>query len=65
MIDRKKIKLLMVEKDVKGVELAARLGLTRHGLQAFFTKKHFTQEDLQKVADALGVEYVSEFRSKD
>lgn len=64
MIDKKNIKLQMLLSDVKGVELAARLGMTKQGLQAFLNKKRYTQEDLQRLADALGVVYVSEFRPR-
>ena len=64
MIEKKDIKRQMFEADINGVELAARLGMSRQGLQAFLSKKHYTQEDLQRLADALGVVYVSEFRPR-
>ena len=64
MIDKKAIKMQMLALDIKGVDLAARLGLTKQGFQAFLNKKNYNQEDLARLADALGVEYVSEFRPK-
>ncbi len=64
MIDKNVIKKVMIDQGAKGVDIAARLGMTAQGFSNFLAKKHYTQQDLQRLADALGVVYVSEFRPK-
>lgn len=64
MIDKNVIKKTMIDQGVKGVELAERLGMTAANFSSFCNKQKFTQQDLQRLADALGVVYVSEFRPK-
>ena len=62
MIKREDIKKLLIDCGVTAAELAKRLKLTPQNLNTLLNKKEYRQGDLQKIADALGVEYISEFR---
>lgn len=62
MIKREDIKKLLIDCGVTAAELAKRLNLTPQNLNTLLNKKEYRQGDLQKIADALGVEYISEFQ---
>lgn len=51
-------------KKLKSYQVAERIGMAPGNYYSFLLKKDFSQNDLQRIADALGVEYVSEFRPK-
>ena len=45
-------------------QIAARLGMDPKNYARFIGKKNFSVNDLQKLADAIGVDLVVEFRPK-
>ena len=63
MIKHKEINIIRALKDIKSdAELARRLNLTPANFQSLLNKKTgLTQADLIRIADALGVRYVSAF----
>ena len=63
MIKHKEINIIRELKDIKSdAELARRLNLTPANFQSLLNKKTgLTQADLIRIADALGVRYVSAF----
>lgn len=60
MLTKKDIKKLIIDKDTTAAAIAEKFGLTRQNFNSFL-QKNFTQADLIKIADALGVYYVSAF----
>lgn len=67
MIKRKDINIIKAIQDIKSdAEIARRMGMTPANLQALLDKKTgLTQSDLIRLADALGVRYVSAFIDAD
>ena len=63
MIKQKDINIVKAIKDIKSdAELARRMNLTPANFQSLISKKTgLTQADLIRIADALGVQYVSAF----
>lgn len=61
----KAIKKIMVDDDVKAVDLAASLDLAPQGLQKVWNKKNFSFHDVKKILDALGYDLYFEIRKKD
>ena len=63
MIKHKEINIIRALKDIKSdAELARRLNLTPANFQSLLNKKTgLSQADLIRIADALGVRYVSAF----
>lgn len=57
----KKIKQLLIEKDLTGTQLAAAIGIS----QSYFSKKirnnDWTIQDLEKIAQALNVKFEATF----
>ncbi len=62
MVRREDIKKLLIDCGVTAAELAKRLDMTPQNFNTMLNKKEYRQGDLQKIANALGVEYISEFR---
>lgn len=60
MITRKEIKKIILDKDTTAAAIAGRLGMTPQNFNSFM-QKSFTQQDLGKIAAALGVRYLSAF----
>ena len=55
------IKVLCVRCGVSEAELARRLGKSPQSFNSKMKRESFTVEDLEKIADALGVEFNREF----
>lgn len=64
MITRKDIKKIILEKDTTAAALANKFGMTPQNFNSFL-QKSFTQSDLIRLADALGVKYNSSFIDDD
>lgn len=64
MVKREDIKKLLIDCGVTAAELAKRLDMTPQNFNTMLNKKEYRQGDLQKIADALGVEYISEFQQE-
>lgn len=61
----KAIKKIMVDDDVKAIDLAASLDLAPQGLQKIWNKKNFSFHDVKKILDALGYDFFYELRKRD
>lgn len=61
----KKIKLLLIERDVSIKELSAKLGYKGSYLYNKLSRNRFTEEELVKIAEALNCEYEGIFTLKD
>ncbi len=61
----KKIKLLLIERDVSIKELSAKLGYKGSYLYNKLARDKFTEEELIKIADALDCEYEGIFTLRD
>ena len=55
------IKVLCVRSDISVAELARRIGTTPQNFNGKMKRESFTVEDLDNIADALGVEFSREF----
>ena len=55
------IKVLCVRSDISVAELARRIGTTPQNFNGKMKRESFTVEDLDNIADALGVEFNREF----
>lgn len=62
----KKIRILMIERDIRSdAELARILGVTPQNLSKKFKRNNFTEEELHKFAEVLGCDLEIIFKSKD
>lgn len=61
----KKIKQLLIEKDIKITQLAELLGTTSQNLANKFARDNFTEKELQRIANALGCKYEAKFILED
>ena len=59
-----KLLMIMRRKNVSMNELATRLGQSRQNLSNKFKRDNFTEKDLKKISEALGLEYKIEFKDK-
>lgn len=59
------IQKLIVEKGIKKKDLADRCGWTSSNLWSKIKRDNFTEEELQKIADALGYNLKIEFTPKE
>ena len=55
------IKVLCVRSDISVAELARRIGTSPQNLSGKMKRESFTVEDLDNIADVLGVEFNREF----
>ena len=55
------IKVLCVRSDISVAELARRIGTTPQNFNGKMKRESFTVEDLENIADVLGVEFNREF----
>ena len=55
------IKVLCVRSDISVAELARRIGTTPQNFNGKMKRESFTVEDLEKIADVLGVGFNREF----
>lgn len=61
----KKIKLVMVKRDMTGKDLAEALGCSSQNVYALLKKDNWTEEQLRKIADKLNCELEMSFKLKD
>ena len=61
----KKIKQLLIEKDVTITELAQLLGTKPQNITNKLTRDNFTEKDLQQIAQVLNCKYVANFIIED
>lgn len=60
----KKIKLLLVEKEMTATQLADAMGTTQSNLSKKMKNKSYSVADLEKIAEVLGLELVVQFKEK-
>ena len=61
MTIQEQIKVLCVRVGVSEAELARRLGKSPQSLNSKMKRKSFTVDDLEQIADALGVDFKRSF----
>ncbi|MGE8036847.1 helix-turn-helix domain-containing protein [Lysinibacillus sp. NPDC093692] len=61
----KKIKMLMVEKDITLSELAEKIGTSQPNLSNKLKRDNFSEKELNQIAEVLDVEYEANFVLKD
>lgn len=59
------VKMSMAYKRVSVAELARRLGTTREALRQRLSRETLKPQDLEKIAEVLGAEFVMTFRFPD
>lgn len=59
------VKMAMAYKRVSVAELARRLGTTREALRQRLSRETLKPQDLKKIAEVLGAEFVMTFRFPD
>lgn len=59
------VKMAMAYKQVSVAELARRLGTTREALRQRLSRETLKPQDLEKIAEVLGAEFVMAFRFPD
>lgn len=57
----KKIKMLLVEKDITIAELAKRMGTSQPNLSNKLRRDNFNENELNKIAEVLDVKYEANF----
>ena len=50
----KKLKIMMLEKDMKQSEIAEKIGLTKQSINNYLSRDNFINDILIKIADVLG-----------
>lgn len=61
----KKIKQLLIEKDISITKLAELLGTKPQNLTNKLSRDNFTEKDLQKIAEVLNCKYDAKFVIED
>lgn len=61
MVMAKKIKMLMVEKDITISELAEKLGTSQPNLSNKLKRDNFSEKELNQIAEVLEVKYEANF----
>ena len=61
----KKIKQLLIEKDISITKLAVLLGTKPQNLTNKLSRDNFTEKDLQKIAEVLNCKYDAKFIIED
>ena len=59
------VKMAMAYKQVSVAELARRLGTTREALRQRLSRETLKPQDLEKIAEVLGAEFLMTFRFPD
>lgn len=62
---KKKIKMAEAAAGISETELAKRLGTSPQALNQRLKTGRFTPDDLEKIAEALGAEFIFKFRFSD
>ncbi|KMY31718.1 hypothetical protein ACZ11_05815 [Lysinibacillus xylanilyticus] len=60
-----KIKIILGRKDMTVKDLAEKLGTTRQNLHNKMTRNNFSESDLEKISEALEIDYEISFLMKD
>lgn len=60
----KKIKMLLVEKDMTATQLADAMGTTQSNLSKKMKNESYSVSDLEKIAEVLDLKLVVEFKEK-
>ena len=60
-----KIKMIMVQRDVRGADLADTLGCSRQNVWRLLKEDNWNEAQLKKIADRLNCELEINFRLKD
>ena len=61
-----KLEIIMKRKNITMTELAKRLGgQSRQNVSKKFKRDNFTESDLKAISEALGVDYVIEFKERE
>lgn len=60
----KKIKMLLVEKDMTATQLADAMGTTQSNLSKKMKNESYSVSDLEKIAEVLDLKLVIEFKEK-
>ncbi|MDD1502115.1 MULTISPECIES: helix-turn-helix transcriptional regulator [Lysinibacillus] len=61
----KKIKMLMVEKDLTLSELAEKMGTSQPNISNKLKRDNFNEKELNLIAEVLGVKYEANFVLED
>jgi len=61
----KKIKVLLVERDMTATQLAEAIGTTQSNLSKKMKNESYTVADLEKIAEVLSLELVIDFKEKN
>lgn len=61
MVMAKKIKMLLVEKDITIAELAKRMSTSQPNLSNKLRRDNFNENELNKIAEVLDVKYEANF----
>lgn len=61
----KKVKMLLVEKEITITELAQKLGTTQPNISGKMKRDNFSEKELQEIANVCGVEVEINFLLKD
>lgn len=61
----KKIKMLMVEKDITLSELAEKIGTSQPNLSNKMKRDNFSEKELNQIAEVLDVKYEANFVLED
>lgn len=61
----KKIKLLMVERDVTAAKLAEMLGTSQSNMSNKLKRDNFSENELVEIAESLGAKYEAHFVLED
>jgi len=61
----KKIKLLMVERDVTAAKLAEKLGTSQSNISNKLKRDNFSENELEEIAKALDAKYEAHFVLED
>lgn len=65
MVMAKKIKMLMVEKDMTISELAEKMGTSQPNLSNKLKRDNFNENELNQIAEVLEVKYEANFVLED
>jgi len=65
MTASKKIKILLVQRDMTLTDLAEKLGKSLSTMSGKMKRDNFTEKDLMKIAEALRCDYEAVFTDKD
>lgn len=64
MTAAKKIKMMLITRDMTAAQLAAALHIAPSTLSGKFSRDNFAEKDLKEIADILGFEYDIVFTDK-